>query len=385
MQHTADHDRFYSRMNADSVSRKLSEKSVGYLVALIASVLIGAACYPVSQSIGYQTVGFVFLMSVPILSLFIGRGPVLLASILNLMVWNFFFIPPVMTLHIGRMHDLIAMLAYFAVALSSGILVTRIRRNQLELAQSQNSIRILNTLLESLNEAGSIREVVSRTQVVVKREFAAEMIVYLKEKQGNHLSDKPFGNSSLHSTDGFQKAVQVYLNRVPEGSGMHYFPLTVQRGNIGVIGIRSGGKNIADEDTNLLMRSFIGQITSALDREINIDIAKEKEILMESQKLFQTVLSSVSHELRTPIAIISTAVSSLDDEKTASDPVIRGKICEELNYAARRLNILVENILDMSRIETGYLQLNKQPFDLIELFGMAVNEIKSDFHSRTST
>ena len=350
-------------------------------MAVATTVAIGGLCYPFSQAIGYQSVGFLFLMATSVLSVFIGWGPVLFSAVLNFMVWNFFFIPPVFTFHIGRIHDLIALFTYLAVAISSSVLISRIRTNQQVLTKSQDRIRIINSLLESLNNADCIRDVVKRTQDVISRQFGAEMIVYLKEKEGSGLSPIPFGNSGLYNEQEFDRAVSAFLNEPYTPIALQYYPLTVQRGNIGVIGINFGDSVNPQEETLLLVRSFVAQITSALDREINIDIAKEKEIYMESQKLFQTVLNSVSHELRTPIAIISTAVSSLDDETTASNPEIRKLVCEELNSAARRLNILVENILDMSKIDSGYLRLNKQVCDVSDLFGMAINEIKQDFRN----
>ncbi|MDP4277431.1 MAG: ATP-binding protein, partial [Bacteroidota bacterium] len=98
----------------------------------------------------------------------------------------------------------------------------------------------------------------------------------------------------------------------------------------------------------------------------------------ESQKLFQIVLNSISHELRTPISVITTAVSAMDDEKTASNPVFRREICKELNTASMRLNILVENILDMSRIESGYLSLNLQLYEVDDLMGTILNELSDE-------
>jgi len=318
-----------------------------YLTALATTVVIGGIGFPFSEAIGYQTVGFLFLMSISILSVFIGRGPILFAAILNFIVWNFFFIPPVMTLHINRFQDIIALFAYLAVAVSSGILITRFRKNQLVLTKSQERIRIINSLLESLNHAGSIRDVVKRTQEAMKKQFGAEMIVFLKEKEGPSLSRKAFGNGSLFSEQEFDMALPVFQSIPVVLSGLQYYPLTVQRGNIGVIGIQFSELRNQDEETLLLVRSFVAQLTSALDREINIDIAKEKEIYLESQKLFQTVLSSVSQELRTPIAIITTAVSTLGDEGADTDPEIRKRVYDELNSAAGRLNILVDHVLNM--------------------------------------
>jgi two-component system sensor histidine kinase KdpD len=358
-------------------------KPVQYLLTIFVTAVIGGVSYPFTSTIGYQTVGFLFLMSISILSVFIDRGPIMFAALLNFVVWNFFFIPPVLTFHISRIHDLIALFAYLAVAVSSGILITRIRKKQLVLSRSQERVRIINSLLGSLNHAGSIRDVVKRTQEVVKKQFGAEMIVFLKEKNGSGLSRKAFGNTALFSEEEFDMALPVFQNIPVVLSGLQYYPLTVQRGNIGVIGIQFGELRNQDEETLLLVRSFVAQITSALDREINIDIAKEKEIYMESQKLFQTVLNSVSHELRTPIAIITAAVSTLDDEGTAENPETRKLVCEELNSAAQRLNILVENILDMSKIDSGYFHLNRQTCDISDLFGIAINEMKPDFKNHS--
>ena len=90
------------------------------------------------------------------------------------------------------------------------------------------------------------------------------------------------------------------------------------------------------------------------------------------------MLNSVSHELRTPISVITTAVSNMNDENTASNPVFRKQIGEELNSAANRLNILVENILDMSRIESGYLSLNLQLYEAGDLMGIVLNELEKE-------
>jgi two-component system sensor histidine kinase KdpD len=101
-------------------------------------------------------------------------------------------------------------------------------------------------------------------------------------------------------------------------------------------------------------------------------------VFHESEKLFQTILNTVSHELKTPIAIISSSVSNLNDDRTAENPDIRKQICLELNTASVRLNHLVENILDMSRIETGHLKLNLQYCDISDLIGIAFNELKEE-------
>lgn len=115
-----------------------------------------------------------------------------------------------------------------------------------------------------------------------------------------------------------------------------------------------------------------------MEREIAIDKAKETQVYEESQKLFQTVLNSVSHELRTPVSVISSAAANLMDEKTSSDPENRRNICRELESSATRLNQITENILDMSKIESGYLSLDLQSYDVSDLIGVVAHQMKED-------
>ena len=96
------------------------------------------------------------------------------------------------------------------------------------------------------------------------------------------------------------------------------------------MGIRFNHDLPPNDETQSLIRSFIAQVTSALEREISVDLAKEREISLESDKLFGTILNSVSHELRTPIAIISAAVSNLQDPLTSELPEARKQITGEL-------------------------------------------------------
>lgn len=322
-------------------------KPFEFLVALATTAIIGGICYPFTETIGYQAVGFLFLMSISVLALFVGRAPVLLAALLNFIVWNFFFIPPVLTFHIFRLHDLIALFAYLAVALSSAIMITRIRINQQVLTKSQERIRMVNSFLGILNNTRSIRGVVKQTQEVMRKQFGVEIIVYLKEKDGSGLSRQAFGNTDLFSEQEFDLALPVFQNIPVVLSGLQYYPLKVQRGNIGVVGIQFNELMHQDEDTLLLVRSFVTQLTSALDREINIDIAKEKEVYQESQKLFQTELTSVSGRLREPVDLISDAISKLHDEKSVLTFEERNLVCMELNDAAQQLNVLIDNILEV--------------------------------------
>lgn len=362
-----------------------------YLTAILTILAIAVISFPFKQIIGYQTVGLFFLLGIAGLSLTVGRFPVILAALLGSMIWDFFFIPPLFTFHINNIHDAIALFANFFIALTGGTLIERIRKNQVVLQKSQDNLSVIFSILEALNNASSIKEVVQMTRRELNKHFKADAIIYLASKDNSKkLDSRIFGNHSFYNEKEFsvanwafenKKQAGKFANTLPEAD-LQYFPLISREGIIGVLGIKYNDDKRPSSDALILLRSFFSQLTSALQREISIDKVKEKQIFAESQKLFQIVLNSISHELRTPISVITAAVSALNDEKTESNPKFRREICGELEAATNRLNILVENILDMSRIESGYLSLNLQMYEVEDLVGTALNELSKEPHKQ---
>jgi two-component system, OmpR family, sensor histidine kinase KdpD len=371
-----------------SKNKALKSKRIEFLYAALVILSIALISYPFRSLVGYQTVGLFFLLGITGLSLYIGRFPIIFAALLSSLIWDFFFIPPQFTFHISNLHDAITLFANFFVALTGGTLIGKIRKKQVVLQKSQDNLSVLFSILESLNNAASLKEVVRMTRRELTNYFDADGILYLQSKNEKErkLDPKGFGQTDSFSEKEFsvanwafenQKQAGKYTQTLPDAK-LQYFPLISREGIIGVIGIHFRSKETISPDNLILLRSFISQITSSLQREISIDKIKQKQIQVESQKLFQTVLNSISHELRTPISIITTAVSTMNDETTASNPAYRKQIGEGLNTAAMRLNMLVENILDMSRIESGYLSLNLQRYEISELIGTVLNELEKE-------
>lgn len=373
--------------NTNTRKSYITTRPKEYLIAAAAVVIISLLCFLVKDLIGYQTVGLIFLILTAILSLFLGRGAVIFTAILNFGVWNFFFIPPILTFHITNFHDIIFLFANLAVAITGGSLINKLRKNQADLEFSRKNITLLYSLLESMVNANSIKDVIDKVRAELDRHFNADAIVFLKEKNGPSLEKRAFGNPDFFNQSEFEHASLVFelkeramVRHLNDTQNIQYFPLSAQNGTLGVIGIATKSDTGIDDEKLIFLKSFITQITSALEREISIDKAKENQVYHESQKLFQTVLNSVSHELRTPVSIISSAVSNLMDEKTVADPANRKSICNELESSAIRLNQIIENILDMSKIDSGYLSLDLQPYDVSDLIGVVMNHMKEELN-----
>lgn len=117
-------------------------------------VLIAISCYFASGFIGYRVVALLLLLAVSVLAMLFEIVPVLITALVSALVWNFFFIPPVFTLHIGETEDALMALMYFVVALINVVLTTKIRQYEKESRdkeERENVIRLYNTLLNSLS------------------------------------------------------------------------------------------------------------------------------------------------------------------------------------------------------------------------------------------
>ncbi len=250
-----------------------------YLVALGIVSIITLICFPFTHYIGYQTVGMIYLLTITILSLFLDRGALIFTAILDSIIWNFFFIPPLFTFHITRIEDLITSLTNFIIALVVSILITRIKKYHTVLTINQRHSAILNSLLENLNKATSIKEVVAITQNELQHSFNADAVIFLKEKDGKELATRAFGNAELNSVKDFSVAVWAFKNNKQAGkytatlsdANLQIVPLTTVYGVWGVIGIHFLDHKAPSFDTQRILKTIYMQVALSIEREINND------------------------------------------------------------------------------------------------------------------
>jgi two-component system sensor histidine kinase KdpD len=124
--------------------------------------------------------------------------------------------------------------------------------------------------------------------------------------------------------------------------------------------------------------SFVRQIALVLDRQRLRDAEQSAKVMAESDRLSKALLDSISHELRTPIAAITSAASGLEDLTGADNPSLRKALTGEIKEAGRRLNRLVGNLLDMTRLETGRMNLRMEWCDVTDLVGTTLSQIEKE-------
>jgi two-component system sensor histidine kinase KdpD len=160
------------------------------------------------------------------------------------------------------------------------------------------------------------------------------------------------------------------------GARALYLPLIASRGTIGVLGVRPAQlrRFLAPEQLHLL-ETFANQAALALERVALTEEAQRAQVQAETERMRSTLLSSVSHDLRTPLAVISGATSSLVEGATMLEPATRVELAQTAYDEAERLNRLVGNLLDMTRLESGAVQVRKEWQPLEEVVGAALTRL----------
>ena len=164
-----------------------------------------------------------------------------------------------------------------------------------------------------------------------------------------------------------------------------YYPLAAGKSIEGVAGLRLHGTTGLSPDHEALVQMFLHQVAASLERERLRTTADQARLLAESDRLYNVLFNSISHELRTPLATVTGASSSLLEGQFANDKSGRDLLIGDMYDAARRLNRLVANLLDMSRLGSGKLQLNAQWCDCTDVFNAVADTLRADLKQQQHT
>jgi len=364
---------------------KLQSSIYKYVLSALIVCTVAAICYPFSSVLGYQTVALILLFVVTLLPLIFGPGPVLLSAVISPVIWNYFFVPPKFTFLISRIEDILMFIMFLIIALVTGILTTKIRQREKTVMQREERAVALYNLANDLSNAKNFDEVIKESVKNLKKVFNAGVVFLLFDEDKNELSE--VHNSELKNISEKELSVAqwVYVNKKRAGQYTDslpfaeyiYYPLYGPRGTYGVIGLKMK-KEILFREQESLIDNFIKQTGAATERELLNRKANKALLWEESEKLYKTLFDSISHELKTPIATIMGASSFLHQSPSTINSTTQNQLFEEINTASIRLNRLVENLLDMARLESGKLIPNIKPCDVNDLFNKVLNNYEKE-------
>ncbi len=343
-----------------------------YLIALGVVATVTLLNLLLAPFTGPRSLGLISLLAVVAVAMFLNRGPVYLTALLSAVLWNFLFLPPRYTLYIRSLDDAMMFGMYFVVALAMGHLIGRIRAKERMDRRREERATAMYMLTLELGDASTREEILRAVVDNVERVFKAKADLLLPDAERRlhgAFSDKELSTA----TWAFEHAQPAgrFTDTLPMSEAM-YLPLRTMNHTHGVLRMDWRQTTLPTLEQRNTLDQFLRHIALVLDRQRLRETEADARILAESERLSQALLNSISHELRTPIAVIQGAVSGLTVE--ASPPAQRA-FSAEIQQAAERLNRLVGNLLDMTRLDSGHLKPHMDWCEVNDLIGVALQRV----------
>jgi two-component system, OmpR family, sensor histidine kinase KdpD len=369
-----------------------STKGIPVAILVLSVVtLFGLAALP---ALGYRGISILYLLAIISLPFACGRVVVIAAAATSALLWNFLFIPPQLTFSIGSLEDAMMFVTFFLVAFVGGFLTSRLKEKEAALSLREKRMALLYGFSRILSKVRGLGQIGKTGSAYVADQLGVRIYIYLKDETGTldliHPLRSDDDNKSEPDVD--ERLVQrcfIENQTVQDGDYRLYLPLGAPDASLGVLFVSGmgsaeygvGNKSIGGEGRELLA-TLGGNLALALEREMLSAENEKHKLAEESARLSRILLNHVSHELRTPLTTIKGAASGLLDDDAADDPQLRKELMSETLIAADKLNSLVEDLLSMSRLETGALRPRLEKTYVEELLGAAQTSLGPEVGSR---
>lgn len=360
--------------------------TIGYVANL---TILNSLLLPL---VHYRAIGIIYLMGITVGSLFIKSYNVFLAAILGGLCWNIFFIPPEFTFVIRHQEDWMLLILYLVAGLVIGNFTSKLQAKEEILRSEGNRATQLYNITKELSMAEDLDTLIGTVQDQVKRLFECQVCIFLRPHDEAEYDPKPSeGKGDFIIPPKEEYALQwVIKNKLPAGkftdtlpaSEGHYVPLIAEKKVIGIIALNASRMGLFSHDQKIMLDAIARQLTTGFQRE-NLELSlRGKMVSEESERIYKTLLNSVSHEMRTPLSAMKGFASALGEEEISRDPEKVKSISAEVIHGVERLDYVVQNLLDMSRLESGNLKLNLDYIDIKELVEDAMSKVRKYYGDR---
>lgn len=364
---------FFSRLQFDATLTDYSS-IVWFVIGLsgLAAIL--------NPLIGYKAVGFLFLLGVLFAGIRMSLGPILFVATSSSLIWDYFFIPPQFTFTVTESEDVAMLITFCFVAILTGFFTTRIKRHERLHREREDRTQLLYEIASIIATSEDFKKTIYKINEKLGLPLEGQSAVILKGKDGKleksvtSFYSFPAGEKE-HSVANWaftnNKKAGWATDTLPDSNCL-YIPLSALRETVGVWAFKPNTKRKFSIETENFVFNVARQIAIFIERHFLEERTRETIVLRESEKLHQTLLSSISHELRTPLTTIVGTASALAEK---GDPKQK-ELIQELMASTERLNRVIENLLDMTRLSSGVLKLNLDWHDLNDLVHTTIQRIR---------
>jgi two-component system sensor histidine kinase KdpD len=327
-----------------------------YLLAFLLIASITAVLFVLRDELDTTLIALLYLIPLGIITARFGLGPGITSALITFLTFNYFFIKPYYTFTVHQPTDIVILVVFLIVAVVISQLVARAQAGlAAATAREREATQLyeLSTALTGLHDDHAIAQILAKQVRAVAESEYIELDV---------AGAQPF-------------VVRWPETETPARPPELILPIEAARGILGEIRLWRAEPAISSREKRLL-QTFASQGALALERSWLAQAESRARVLGESDRLKTAILSSVSHELRTPLSTIKAAASSLRGKEVNWDSPARVDLVAAIDDEADHLNMLVGNLLDMSRIESGALKPKREWNILPEIVGSVLARMK---------
>ena len=327
-----------------------------YLLAFVLIVSITAIFFTLREALDTTLIALLYLIPLGMITAVWGLGPGIISALVTFLIFNYFFIDPYYTFTVHQPIDVVILVVFLIVAVVISQLVGQAQSGlAAATAREREATQLyeLSTALVGLHDDHAIAEILARQVYAVSE---CEYVQIRVEEKQPFIFHQP-------DTDEPSRPPQLHV------------PIEAARGVLGEIQLWRPTPVFSSSEKRLL-QTFASQGALALERAWLAQAESRARVLEESDRLKTAILSSVSHELRTPLSTIKAASSSLRSKEVSWGSPASAELISAIDDEADHLNMLVGNLLDMSRIESGVLKPKREWNILSEIVGSVLARMK---------
>jgi two-component system sensor histidine kinase KdpD len=351
-----------------------------YLTSTVLPVVALAAALVLQRFLDIENIALVFLTGVLASAVMNGLWPALYASVVSILLYNFFFLPPLYTFTIADPENVVALFFFLVVAVIASNLTGRVHDQALTARQRAKTTEDLYLFSRKLAGVVSMDDLLWATAFQIASMLKVRVVLLLPEG-GSIALRAGYPPEDIVDEADLAAAKWAWEKDHTAGRGSDtlpgakwlFIPMRTARGPVGVVGIDSDkpGPLLTPEQRRLL-DALIDQAALAIERVALVEDLDRARLSAESDRLRSALLTSISHDLRTPLASILGAAGSLANYPHLLDDAARRELTLTIEEESERLNRFIGNLLDMSRLEFGGLAPNASLVDLGEIVGSAI-------------
>jgi len=366
------------------------EKGVRYTGALAIVVGVTVLSAVLEKHSEPSDLTMLYLLGVVISAIAFGRGPAIAAALVSVAAFDFLFVPPRFTFRVSEARYLVTFAVMFTVAVVTGTLTARLRDQRERALVRERRIGSLHRLSQDLALRGGSAEVLEAAVSRIAELLEVKVAAVLPDGQGvarfaagdptvlEGESDRAAAQSALvHG-----RAVGLHPGATGGSRGVHIPLIAGTKVNAVLCLSVSDPGALLDPERMEMIRAYSSLTALALERCRLAEEARRTQTQIDAERARSALLSSVSHDLRTPLAAITGAASALRDDAGEMGEATRQELAETISEEATRLNRLIGNLLDMTRLESGTLRVRKEWHSLEEVVGSSLTRLEPELADR---